>query len=122
MTKEELVVSLSKMSLEEIAEAILQGKFDTVKSISNIPQTKQEKIKFFGDIEKLKPIMTKNLKGVWTEASNGLFKQFRLKKGGNVNFYENGTVLIQGDKVDRDYFNEVLPYIFREYDKQYSID
>lgn len=92
-----LINELSKMSLEEIALFLLRvNQPEAEKLISKISIEKKD-TKFFGDLNLLKPFLTKKgLTGSWRKSNDGLFNQIIFKFGGNINFYKNGTILIQG--------------------------
>ena len=94
----ELIQYLPKMNLEEIASFILNMNKNKIIDIlknnnKNIP------LKYDGDLKKLKTIIESFsfLNGYWKKGNNNLFKQLLLSTGGNINFYYNGTILIQGN-------------------------
>jgi len=90
-----LITELSKMSLEEIALLLLRVNQPEAEKL--IPKQEPKDIKFYKDIDQLKPYLERqNLKGKWRISNDGLFSQIIFKFGGNINFYKNGTVLIQG--------------------------
>ena len=113
----DLVQKLLTMSLSEIATLIIDINAEKAERFLQ-NEIEKNPLKFYDDIEKLKPFLEKvSLKGSWRRADNDLFTQVLLKTGGNINFYDKGTILIQGPKEVRSFVEgrlEIALKLFNE--------
>jgi len=88
--KTEIILKISKMNLNEIADLILE-----LEGIPT-PSLEDQELLFYGNIDDLKPfILEQKLIGTWRISEDNKFTQLVFRKG-NINFYKTGTILVQG--------------------------
>ncbi len=122
MNKTELILKLSKMTLDEIADYILSlqiVKENNITDKSN--ETEPKELKFFGNYIELKEMIESkyNIRCYEYIPDNRMFYQLKLMEG-NVNFYDNGTVLIQGKDKIKEKIKQKLYIILKDYDKLHN--
>ena len=120
--KNDLTTTLSKMSLEEVSEFIINLNIEEAKKLITDRLNKDTKnLKFHGNLKILKTLIenTDLKNGTWRISDNNLFTQLLLI-GNNINFYKTGTILIQGDSRNINNIKNELNKALELYSKLYK--